>query len=116
VQADNSSTDTDPYHFSPEGMRELGKRYAQAFLAHADNSYIPRKGSVIIKPERAAMYQKLKSEKARINIYSLTGRVIGSYSTPNMKNALSNLKSGGIYIINYKFTDEHSVTVPFLNN
>jgi hypothetical protein len=104
----------DAWHFNPEGMRELGKRYAKAFLALASQEYVPRKGTTnAIMPPRAAISRDLKSAKAYISVYSLNGRTVHSFTATDAGKALFRLNAGGVYIVSYKLNDGRSAIVPF---
>jgi hypothetical protein len=102
----------DTWHFAAAGMRELGRRYALAFLSHASQAYVPRKGTSI--NNRVLTYQALKSATSDIRVYSLNGRVVQSYSATNAGNALRNLKTGGVYIVSRKLDDGRTAVVPFI--
>ena len=106
----------DPYHFSAAGMRELGKRYAQAFLSHASNDYIPRRGTVNTINSRNLMSNNLKSTTIGITVYSLDGRVIRPYSTKNVGNVFGNLNAGRVYIISRKFNDGSTAIDPIIKD
>jgi hypothetical protein len=90
----------DPYHFNPEGMRELGKRYARAFLGLADRQYMPRKGDVAIKnTEKRPMISaaSLRSLNGDIQIYTLDGKhVSGNQSNSELTGAVH---SGNVYLV-----------------
>lgn len=103
----------DPYHFNAAGMREMGRRYALALLAMSSASYIPRRTTGVI-PERAVMYQAMRSATGGITVYSLSGRVIRSYSSTNAGNALRSLKAGGMYIISGTLNDGRTAVLPFV--
>jgi hypothetical protein len=94
-------------------MRELGRRYALALLAHASSSYIPRKGTNVIN-DRAVMYQAMKSATSGIRIYSLNGRVVRSYAAADAGNALRSLKAGGVYIVSRTLNDGRTAILPFV--
>jgi hypothetical protein len=104
----------DPYHFNPEGMRELGKRYAKALLSLSSNEYIPRKGTDKIVNLRFTNYVDLKSQTTGISVYSLNGKVVRSFSANDAVNAVRVMKTGGVYIVNYRFKNGRSVTLPFV--
>lgn len=104
----------DQYHFDPPGMREMGKRYAKAFLALADKTYVPRKGTVNTINHRVQIYQDLKVSTNGISVYSLNGRAIGSYSSINADKAIRNLTAGSVYIVSRKLKDGRTAVVPFI--
>jgi hypothetical protein len=107
----------DTWHFNAAGMREFGKRYAQALLLHASATFIPRKGSVSVesvKNDRALLYRAMKSATSGICVYSLNGRAVRSYSTANAGNALRDLNTGGVYILYRKLNDGRTAFVPFI--
>jgi hypothetical protein len=109
-----SGNGADAYHFNCAGMRELGRRYALALLAHASSTYIPRKGSTNTINERVVMYQAMKSATSSIRVYSLNGRVIRSYSATDAGNAFRNLNTGGVYIVSRKLNDGRMTILPFV--
>lgn len=92
----------DPYHFNPEGMREMGKRYAQSFLALASQSYLPRKGTVAVITPRSAKTvtpETVKDWRGDSKIFTLTGRHVPVQSKSNPGDALHNVRPGGIYLV-----------------
>jgi hypothetical protein len=105
----------DAYHFNCAGMRTLGARYAQQMLSLSSPSYLARAGSSGIVIERAHQYQAMKSATSSIKIYSLDGRIIGSYAGTNVENALRNLKAGGVYLVTRKLSDGSVATLPYVN-
>jgi hypothetical protein len=113
VQTDNSDGTTDPYHFNPEGMRELGKRYAQAFLKLADNKYVPRKGSVEVitpKVQRAVSTVAVNAWKNEANIFTLDGKLVSSLPS---SGAMSDVRPGSVYLVKRNHgTDVHLMVVP----
>jgi hypothetical protein len=104
----------DPYHFDAAGMRELGRRYALAFLALASDAYIPRKGSTNTIHERPAIYRAVKSATSSIRVYSLNGRAIRFYPAADAPKAFRDLKAGGVYIVSRRLNDGRTVVLPFV--
>jgi hypothetical protein len=104
----------DGFHFAAAGMRELGRRYALALLAHASASYIPRKGTSNTINDRVVMYQAMKSAASSIRVYSLNGRALKSYAATNSGNALRSLNAGGVYIVSLKLNDGRTAILPFI--
>lgn len=104
----------DQWHFDAAGMRELGKRFAKAFLSLASEEYVPRKGSVNTVHEHITMYHTLNSATGDLRVYSINGRAVGSYSATNAQNALRKLSAGGLYIVSSKLDNGHTATVPFV--
>jgi hypothetical protein len=109
----------DGFHFAAAGMREFGKRYANAFLKIAGASYVPRKGSsnTITEPavsQRASLYRTMKSASSSIKVYSINGRLMKSISASNAGNALHHLKTAGVYIVSRKLNDGSSAIIPFI--
>ncbi len=93
----------DPYHFNPEGMRELGKRYARAFLGLADRQYMPRIGDVATQnPQRSRMITaaSVRALNDDIQIYTLDGK---RASRNQIKSDLSGVShSGKVYLVSGK--------------
>ncbi|NLD94726.1 MAG: sialate O-acetylesterase [Fibrobacter sp.] len=93
----------DPYHFNPEGMRELGKRYANAFLSLADRQYMPRIGDVAIQnPQRSRMATaaSVRALNDDIQIYTLDGK---RASRNQIRSELSGaVHSGNLYLVSGK--------------
>jgi hypothetical protein len=105
----------DDWHFNPEGMRELGKRYAKAFLALAPQSYVPRKGtSNTIMPSQGAKYPDLKFATGGIRVYTLNGRGVRSVSADNAGTALRHLGPRGVYLVSWRSNNGRSAIVPFV--
>lgn len=105
----------DVWHFNPEGMRELGKRYAKAFLALAPQSYVPRKGtSATVTPPKAANYPDLKFAANDLRVFTLSGRLVGAIAAGNAGTASRHMSSRGVYIISYTLRDGHSTIVPII--
>jgi hypothetical protein len=95
----------DTWHFDAAGMREFGKRYANALLKLATNSFIPRKGSVTVGEPRApimAFAAEVLSWTGNTKIYSLDGRAITVITTPNKGNAWRVMKPGNVYLVTRK--------------
>lgn len=93
----------DPYHFNPEGMRELGKRYARAFLGLADRQYIPRIGDVAIKnPNRSAVINaaNMRLLNSNIQMYSLDGKIVSRNKITSDLSGVSH--SGNVYLVSGK--------------
>jgi len=90
----------DPYHFNPEGMRELGKRYARAFLSLADREYMPRIGDVAVKnPQKSPTLSAatIRTMKDNIQVYSLDGKRV---SRSQINGELSGaVHSGNVYLV-----------------
>lgn len=105
----------DGYHFNCASMRELGKRYAQAFLALSSATYIPRKNATATVPgtsDHVQKYQNPKSATGAITIYSVNGRILHSYSAAEATNALRNLNTKGVYIVSRKRANGSITTFP----
>ena len=86
-------------------MRELGKRYANAFLKLAATSFIPRKGSVAVsepKAPTAVFAAAVRLWTGNTKIYSLDGRAITVITTPNKRNAWRVMKPGNVYLVTRK--------------
>jgi len=91
----------DVWHFNPEGMRLLGKHYAQAFLALADNKLIPRKGEVAIstpKIPRVLSSKALVSLKDDARIFTLDGKAVPTLTTLKA-GARSGVRPGNVYLV-----------------
>jgi hypothetical protein len=90
----------DPYHFNTEGMRELGKRYARAFLGLADRQYMPRIGDVAVKyPEKRPIVSAatIRSLNGDVQMYTLDGKHV---SRSQINSELSgNVHNGNVYIV-----------------
>jgi hypothetical protein len=104
ASSQNLSVQTDdPYHFNPEGMRELGKRYARAFLGLADRQYMPRIGDVAVNnPQRSTMLSaaKLRSLNNDIQMYTIDGkRIPRNQITKDLSGAA---QSGNVYLVSGK--------------
>ncbi len=87
-------------HLDAAGLRELGRRYAQAFLSLAGINFVPRKGVAIHTPERPrAVYAPIdRLRTGDVNVYSLDGKVLKSVNSPrtaDMHNA--GMRSGNVY-------------------
>lgn len=104
----------DQWHFDAAGMRELGKRFARAFLSLASEEYVPRKGSVNTANEHITMYHALKSATSDLRVYSINGRAVCSYPTANAQNDLRKLNAGGLYIVSRKLDNGHTAIVSFV--
>jgi hypothetical protein len=109
----------DGFHFAAAGMREFGKRYANAFLKIAGASYVPRKGTshIIAEPaasQRACLYQAMTSASSSVKVYSIDGRLMKSISASNAGNVLHNMKTAGVYIVSRTLNDGRSAIVPFI--
>lgn len=92
----------DPYHFNPEGMRELGKRYARAFLSLADSKYLPRKGDVAVrtpKTPRTISSASIESLNDNVHIFSLNGTMVNQIAKQGKSDILKGLHPGSIYIV-----------------
>lgn len=82
-----SGNGRDVWHFSPSGMRDLGRRYARSLLALADPAYIPRKGgnvSILVKPPRAQysvdeILNPILPHAREVSVFTLDGK-LRSYS------------------------------------
>jgi hypothetical protein len=90
----------DQYHFDAPGMREMGKRFAQAFLALATSEYVPRKGSVSILNHQLnnVASPKIHAIAENIDIYTIDGRHLPAIPFSNLKNG-KQFTSGNIYLI-----------------
>lgn len=79
-----SGNGRDVWHFSPSGMRDLGRRYARSLLALADPVYIPRKGGnvgILVKPPRAQypgneILGPLLPQEHEVSVFTLDGRMM----------------------------------------
>ena len=110
-----SGNDTDAYHFNCAGMRTLGARYAQAFLALSSSTYIPRKNATATVQgynDHVQKYQNIKSATGAITIYSVNGRILHTYSAAEATNALRNLNVKGVYIVSRKLANGSITTFP----
>jgi hypothetical protein len=90
----------DQYHFDAPGMREMGKRYAQAFLALANSEYVPRKDSVSILNHKSNNLD-LSNENAitgNVNFYTIDGRCVATTTFSDLKNG-KRITSGNVYMI-----------------
>lgn len=97
-------TAKDQYHFNPDGMRAMGKRYAEAFLALADNDYVPRKGTTSAagghaKRIRSYYRQNIRSWNGDEKVYSLDGKVLPKCGNSEHLNARYHLRSGNVYLV-----------------
>jgi hypothetical protein len=99
----------DGLHFSAQGYRDFGKRYAVTML-----DILRKQGISNTINEHAAMYQSLKSATSGVSVYSLNGRAIGSYSAANAGNAFLRLNAVGVYIVSRKLNDSRTAIVPFI--
>lgn len=108
------SNGVDPYHFNSAGMRELGKRYAQAFLKLASEEYVPRKGSVHTIYNTRINYRDIASESTVFNVYTMDGRLVKAGLTSKDANALR-MKTQGLYIISRQQNDSRTALVPYIN-
>jgi hypothetical protein len=104
----------DTWHFDAAGMRELGKRFAKAFLSLASNQFVPRKGTSKIVDRGHEKYPDLQSAKVGIRVYSLNGRMVGSYSGTDAGVAFRGLNGGGVYIVSCKLNNGRPAIVPFI--
>lgn len=101
----------DIWHFTPPGYKEFGIRYAKALLSVSSNKFIPRSGTSTIN-ERVT-FTDMKSAPSIVRVYSLNGRMVGSYSSEKAVNALRNLNTVGVYIVSRKFNGRTAI-VPFV--
>jgi hypothetical protein len=106
----------DTWHFDAAGMREFGKRYAKEFLKLASKDYVPRKGMVPTKDDRAYMFRAVKSAISDIRVYSLNGRALRSYSAAKAENFFRDLNADGVYIVSRKLCDGRTAIVPFIKD
>jgi hypothetical protein len=60
------------------------------------------------------MYRAMKSATSGMTVYSLIGRVVGSFSAADAGNALLNLNTGGVYIISRRLKDGRTAVLPFV--
>jgi hypothetical protein len=102
----------DGFHFNPEGMRELGKRYARAFLGLASQQYVPRKGTVAIEGNRTPLYKNLKSASGTVTVYTINGRSVRSYPAGITADPLRNLNARGVYLVARQFEGGRVAVVP----
>jgi len=111
-----SGNGSDVYHFSAAGMREMGKRYANALLSISSSSYIARRtSSNIINNERTALYNNMKSAKSDIMVYSINGRVIRSIPASKAESEIHNLNARGVYIVSRKLANGNTLMLPYIN-
>jgi len=96
-------TAKDQYHFNPDGMRAMGKRYAEAFLGLADNDYVPRKGTTAAAGGHAKRIQGYRQDsrlwKENEKVYSLDGKMLQKCGTSKHLNVQHRLRSGNVYLI-----------------
>jgi hypothetical protein len=100
-----SGNGVDPYHFNCASMRELGRRYALALLAHASASYIPRKGtSVVSKPRAptAVSAAEVRSWAGEVKVYSLDGKFLTMISSLGKVNTWPGMRRGKAYLVTRK--------------
>ncbi|NLG19320.1 MAG: sialate O-acetylesterase [Fibrobacter sp.] len=91
----------DVWHFTPDGMTELGKRYAKAFLSLASPDYVPRQGTVSVatpKTPKTVPVATVKSWKDEARIFTLDGKVVPSFQFSG-KTALSGVRPGNMYLV-----------------
>lgn len=92
----------DAWHFTPEGMRLMGKRYAQGFLALADSVYMPRIGSVGVASHatprpRTVSAATFSSWNDDARIFSLNGRLVRPEATASDER--SPVRPGKVYLV-----------------
>jgi hypothetical protein len=100
---DAGNQSDDAWHFTPEGMRLMGKRYADAFLALSDSIYMPRIGSTAAvaspKTPRAVSGDDVAKWKNEARVFSLNGRLLPSKVVSGSTTSLSGIKPGNVYLI-----------------
>jgi hypothetical protein len=95
----------DTWHFNAAGMRELGRRYALAFLAHASATYVPRKGTAVVSKPKAPMAvsaEAVRSWTGEVKVYSLDGKFLTMFSSLGKVNAWSLMRPGKVYLVTRK--------------
>lgn len=109
------SGDTWRLHFSCDGIRELGRRYAKAFLELADQEWVPRIGTVKTKwqPSGALSVQQVIQRNEMVNIFSLDGKKILSVQSKNINSAKNMLQSGKVYLLKWNTTGRCNTMVGF---
>ncbi|MFP4418586.1 MAG: hypothetical protein ACLFSB_15075 [Chitinispirillaceae bacterium] len=107
-----------PFAFlSGASTRELGRRYAKAFLSLADNDWVPRKGSVkTIENRPVAHGLHANGKRETVTIYTVDGRAINSVPANSISQATSQIRSNGVYIISRRLHDGTRSVVRFYKN
>src|SRR5690554_2656776 len=103
-------------HFSCDGVKVLGERYAEAFLGLADLDHVPRLKNNVNKPsqsKRVANSVMINSYVKDISIYSINGKVVSNRHN-NSSNRL-NMKTSGVYIVKTR-TNGNMSLVPIIDN
>lgn len=109
--------DTYRLHFSCDGVREFGRRFARAFLSLADTNFVPRKKTTKIFNPRAEMHQKvLTSIDGIVNIYALDGQVLHTFNKISTEEAIRNVKAKGVYLVSRKLENGKIITMPFVKD
>jgi hypothetical protein len=89
-------------HFNAAGMREMGKRYAQAFLTLADKSYVPRKGSVAVRNPKEWTIASLNTDNSFLNdvtVYTLNGKLVTIPRSIGTLNNLRKINHSNVYLL-----------------
>ncbi len=112
------SGDTWGLHFSCDGIREFGRRYARAFLSLADPEFVPRKGDStrVVYPRAEKHKNMLKSTEGIVSIYTLDGHVLQTFDKISTENAMRNVKAKGVYLVSRKLENGSKIVVPFVKN
>lgn len=105
-------------HFGCTAQRELGYRYARAFLSLADNDWVSRIGTVKTIHQRSsrASIRKMmvQSGTSPVKAYSLDGRAIATFPANGITQALSRTHSRGVFLISRSMPGGTTAIIPFL--
>lgn len=96
-------------HFDNDGMKELGRRFARAFLSLADENYVPRTGGVKVDRKRVVSVKDLASLEKTAVIYSLDGRMVCRTGIDD--GVSGKVKTGQIYIVKQKISGSRASVV-----
>lgn len=108
--------DTYRLHFSCDGIREFGRRFAKAFLNLADADFVPRIGTTNVKRKQAEMRQNILIKSDEVRIYTLDGHIVQSFKNTTVVTAMRTVKAKGVYLISRKFSNGTTVTAPFVKD
>lgn len=116
VASSNGLKRKDQYHFNIEGMREMGKRFANAILSLSDNTYIPRKGTVHIKEFKnsaVASGRSVRSWNGDLVVYSLDGKILTVLNSKSSADAWFKMRKRKAFIVSHKvINDAQMVVIP----
>jgi len=105
----------DQYHFSTQGFKDFGFRFAEEFLKLSDQEWIPRIGTVAAKwqPSGALTVQQVIQRNEMVNIFSLDGKKVLSIQSKNINSAKNMLQSGKVYLLKWNTTGRCNTMVGF---